>query len=103
MAHCEVDADTLEVLVTNLTLVKTEADPGKQLVKTSDNLRRAQEIRDGLLGGCVGQAIAMAEIPLIVTPHPGMNPAAASLANHGSGITIGVLASCPLPLVQVTP
>jgi hypothetical protein len=103
IAKCLVDIDTLEIEVVDLILTKTESEAKKGVIKTVDNWRRAQELRGGLIMGCTGQSIAVAEIPLYLTPHPGMNANAASSSNHNSGIVIGVLAGCPIPIVPVMP
>ena len=105
MARCWIDLDTLEIGVDDLILVHTETDKTKTVIKTADNWRRAVELRAGMLAAAQGCSIAMVEIPLMITPSPGMpgGPAAASVANHNSGIAIGIVAGCPLPVIPVMP
>jgi Holliday junction resolvasome RuvABC endonuclease subunit len=96
MAQCALDVDTLEVTIENLILTKTESEKLKGVNKQSDDIRRAREIRAGMIAACEGYAIAISEIPFF-------SPAAYPAANFGAGLTVGVLASCPIPLIQVSP
>lgn len=103
IAIAEIDVETNAIQLLDLKLIHTESDGSKTVIKTADNWRRAKELRAGMVEAVQGCTVAMAEIPLMVTPHPKMNPGAASLANHNSGIAIGVIAGCPIPVVGVMP
>lgn len=83
-----------EVEVTDLRLVATERAAGKVVRASSDDLRRAQELHDGLHAFCRGAALLMAEIP------SGTQSARGAMSN---GICLGVLASAPIPIIQVSP
>lgn len=99
---CEatVNIDTLELDIKALRLAKTESEASKGVIKVSDNLRRAKEVQEAMVAACQGKAFAIAEIPLMITSQ---NPKIASLANYNAGMMVGVLASCPIPLIQVFP
>lgn len=94
--NAAVDIDTLEITVTNLTLFKTESEAKKGVIKQSDDLRRAREVRQGMLSVCNGMALAVSEIPFC-------DPNGYASANFNSGLVTGVLASLELPLIQVFP
>lgn len=79
-----------------LHLVSTEKDGSKQVRVSSDRLRRSQELREALLRVSkeAEAVVAFAEIPAA--------PQNASAA-FAFGIAIGVLASCPVPIIEVSP
>ena len=94
MAHAFVDMDTLDIRGQNIELVTTESRSGKTVRKNSDDLRRAKEILKGMYRYAKVASIAIAEVPT------GTQSARASWA---LGISVGVLAACPVPLIQVLP
>lgn len=99
LARLLVNIDSLstlkpEVEVTDLLLIATERAALKSVRAASDDLRRAQELHDGLHSFCRGAALLMAEIP------SGTQSARGAMSN---GICLGVLASSPLPIIQVAP
>lgn len=96
IAKATVNIDTLDFTIDDLLLQKTESEVKKGVRKDSDDLRRAQEVRAAMLLACHGHAIAISEIPF-------MNPGSYASANFNSGLVTGVLASCPIPLIQVFP
>lgn len=96
IAQCSVNVDTLEVLVDDLILIKTESQKLQGVNKQSDDLRRAKEVREGMLAAVAGYQMVISEIPFF-------SPAAYPAANFGAGLTIGILSACPIPLVQVQP
>ncbi len=96
ICHAVVDADTMNFTVDDFNLIQTESEVKKGVRKDSDDIRRAQEVRDGMLLACAGKSIAISEIPF-------MNPGGYASANFNSGLVTGVLASCPIPLIQVFP
>lgn len=83
-----------EADVVDLRLIATEKSGGKLVRAASDDLRRAQELHQGFHSFCRGAAIVMAEIP------SGTQSARGAMSN---GICLGVLASSPLPIIQVAP
>lgn len=90
----EVDVETLEVTVKEVRLVETEGEAGKTVRKNSDDLRRARMSYEGMVDACKGASFAIAEVPV------GSQSARAMLS---CGLCIGVLAGCPIPLIEVTP
>lgn len=96
MCKATVDIHTLEIQVVDLILTNTESESKKGVIKQSDDLRRAHEVRTGMLNVCAGAALAVSEIPFC-------NPGGYASANFNSGLVTGVLASCPIPLIQVFP
>lgn len=79
----------------DLFLVSTEGDGKKRVVrKSSEELRRAKELVAGLTSFCSGANLAFAEVP------SGSQDASAARA---LGIAVGALASCPIPIVEVSP
>ena len=91
-----LDIETLEFTVDDLILVETESESKKGVIKQSDDLRRAKIVQEGMLEACADASLAISEIPFC-------NPAGYAGANFNSGLVTGVLASCPLPLIQVFP
>lgn len=91
-----VDTDTLDIEVEDLQLVQTVSEKAKGVRKDSDDIRRAQELRGGMMLACTGAAFAISEIPF-------MNPGGYPAANFNSGLVTGVLSSCHIPLIQVFP
>lgn len=94
--NATVDIYTLEVQVTGLRLIETTSEAKKGVIKQSDDLRRAKDVRAGMLEACAGAAMAVSEIPFC-------NPGGYASANFNSGLVTGVLASLELPLIQVFP
>jgi hypothetical protein len=94
MAKLELDLDTMTLGVLDLELIDTERMVNKSVRQNSDDLRRSREIIKlfhAFVGDC---SLAFAEIP------SGAQSARAALS---FGISIGLLASCPKPLIQVQP
>jgi hypothetical protein len=78
-----------------LTLVSTTVTEDRKAVrKSSTELRRAKELHTALQAQCQGVQIAFAEVP------SGSQSAAAARA---LGIAVGVLSSCPVPIIEVSP
>jgi len=94
MGRVLIDIDTRQVTVEELFLNKTEDDSGKVVRKNSDDLRRAKALYDEMVRFSQGCSIAFAEVPV-------GSQSARAMASYG--VCIGVLAGCPLPLIQVTP
>lgn len=96
MSFMHLDLNTLELSLEELLLIETEKKANKVVRQNSDDLRRCQEITSlyhkAILG--FGASFAFSEVPT------GAQSARAMLAN---GIVLGILASCPVPLIQVQP
>lgn len=73
---------------------KDEAKKAKTVRKNSDDLRRAKQLHDALQNACKDASFAFVEVPV-------GSQSARAMASYG--ICVGVLASCPIPMIQVTP
>jgi Holliday junction resolvasome RuvABC endonuclease subunit len=102
-ALASVDVNTLKIEIEGLTLSQTEPETKMGVKKNSDDLRRALVQRANMVKMCEGRTLAIAEIPMQTTPRPGMLPSIVASASYSAGIMIGVLAGCPIPLIQVFP
>lgn len=85
----------LSIDCTDLRLVSTESENRKVVRKSSDGLRRAQELHAALQEYAEGAQFAFVEVP-----HGGALSAAAARA---MGMAVGILASCPIPIIEVSP
>lgn len=98
MGFCKatIDLDTMEVKVRDVILAETEANKktAKVVRKNCDDLDRAQILHDALVKECKGYTLAFVEVPV-------GSQSARAMASYG--ICIGVLAACPIPMIQVTP
>jgi len=91
-----LDVTSMEWVVDDLICIETESESKKGVIKQSDDLRRAREVRQGMVDACEDASFAISEIPFC-------NPAGYAAANFNSGLVTGVLAACPIPLIQVFP
>lgn len=89
-----LDLGTMTFVVDDLILVESDSQAGKVVRKNSDDLRRAGLLHSGLVSACKGASIAIAEVPV-------GSQSARAMASYG--MCVGVLASCPIPLIQVMP
>jgi len=94
VALMELDTADLTLGLRDLVLFETEKQTGKTVRQNSDDLRRAKELVRGLHHAVTDCAVVFAEIPT------GAQSARAALS---FGVAIGVLASCPAPIIQVQP
>jgi hypothetical protein len=78
----------------DLKLVSTGGEDRKVVRKSSDDLRRAKELQKALTSYAAGASFAFVEVPT------GSQSAAAA---RSLGIAVGVLASCPIPIIEVSP
>lgn len=86
---------SVKIHAIDLGLVSTEKDDSKQVRKSSDDLSRAVVLHKSLVGFTKGLAdLAFAEVP------SGSQSASAA---RSLGIAVGVLASCPVPVIEVSP
>lgn len=91
-----LDTDTMEFAITSMKLIESEdnAKKAKTVRKNSDDLRRARLLHEGFQLACQGASFAFIEVPV-------GSQSARAMASYG--ICIGVLASCPISMIQVTP
>jgi Holliday junction resolvasome RuvABC endonuclease subunit len=94
MAYLRVELSSLEISITGLSLIETEKRSNKTVRQNSDDLRRAQEIVQRFHAAAAGNTVCFAEIP---------TGAQSARAMYAFGLSVGVLASCPIPLIQVQP
>ena len=94
LAKATLDLDTLDIHIDELILPQTESENGKTVRKNSDDIRRAKILYDGMVEACKDASFAIAEVPV-------GSQSARAMASYG--ICVGVLAACPIPLIQVTP
>jgi Holliday junction resolvasome RuvABC endonuclease subunit len=90
----QVAMGQFQVECLHLSLVVTSGEDKKVVRKSSDSLRRAKVLHDALKGYVKYEQIAFAEVP------SGSQSAPAARA---LGIAVGVLASCPVPVIEVSP
>lgn len=93
VVEAELDIATLEITIRDMHLIKTEKQAGKGYRVSSDNLRRAREISTALKQYYPDNYLIFSEIP------QGSQSAKACTA---LGIAVGIVASGPLPIVEVT-
>lgn len=91
LARARIDGDVVTGL--DLELVTTVSVDTKVVRKSSNELRRAAELVGALRAFCAGADFAIAEVP------SGSQSAGAARA---LGIAVGVLASCPIPVLEVS-
>lgn len=95
-AHAIIDTETNEITVQKLVLAETAADKksAKVVRKNSDDLTRARILFEALQNETKGKTFAFVEVPV-------GSQSARAMASYG--ICIGVLASCKIPMIQLTP
>lgn len=96
IVRAKLDIGAGEFKVEEMRLVESEdnAKKAKTVRKNSDDLRRAKLLHAGMLEMCQGASIAFVEVPV-------GSQSARAMASYG--ICIGVLAACPIPMIQLTP
>lgn len=94
VASVEIDTDTLDVTVAGLHLIETKPGKDKRVRKSSQDYERAKALRAGFQRHCEGAYIAFAEMPI-------GSQSARAMASYG--VVVGLLASLPVPLIQVSP
>ena len=95
-AHAFVDIDTHEVEITHLALADTasaDKKTAKVVRKNSDDLCRAKILHEALIHHCQDRIFAFVEVP-----HGSQS--ARAMASYG--ICVGVLAACPIPIIELT-
>lgn len=94
VARLVLKLETFQFGIESLHLIETEKDQGKQIRRNSDDLKRCQKIireYHPLVTPC---SVVFAEIPT------GAQSARAATA---FGIATALVASCPVPVIQVQP
>jgi Holliday junction resolvasome RuvABC endonuclease subunit len=94
IVYAEVDIENLDIQVQRMHLVQTTKTKNKQIRKSSDDIKRARELHKAFNDATDSKAIVFSEIP---------SGTQSATASWGLGIAVGVLASCPIPIVQLTP
>jgi len=84
LARVSIDTQSSKVTCDDLKLIRTERLDLKVVRKSSSDLSRARVLSQALTEWCYGSTIAFA-------------------AAKGLGIAVGVIAGCPLPLIEVSP
>lgn len=96
IAKTTINLETLNVTVESVILIqpsKADAVTKKQVRKNSDDLRRAIWLQNHMIKACKGFDMVAVEAPV-------GSQSARAMASYG--VVIGVLASCPLPMIEVT-
>ncbi|SER28234.1 hypothetical protein SAMN05216548_11489 [Faunimonas pinastri] len=94
IARMSLDLDTFNLTAESIKSAHTDKRANKVVRQNSDDLRRARELYGELYLGTTGCKYAFAEIP---------SGGQSARAVYGFGIAVGLLASCPIPLIQVQP
>lgn len=96
LVNAEIDLDNQKVTVTKVHLAKSEngIKNVKKVRKNSDDLERARVLHEALQEAASGASFCFVEVPV-------GSQSARAMASYG--ICIGVLSSCPIPMIQVTP
>lgn len=96
LVKATIDLENLTVDVYKMDLAKSEngVKKTKTVRKNSDDLDRAKHIQEAMIAACEGAAFAFVEVPV-------GSQSARAMASYG--ICVGVLSSCPIPMIQVTP
>lgn len=94
IARLNLDLGSLALSIVDLTLIETEKKTSKSVRQNSDDLRRCREIVKTYQPIAADCTVAFAEIP---------TGAQSARAMYAFGASVGMLASCPVPLIQVQP
>ena len=96
IAIASVDVLTGEYSIDDLMLIKTEPETKKGVRKDSDDLRRARVVHEAFVEACKDASMVISEIPFT-------DPRGYASSNFNAGLVTGVLASSPIPIIQVFP
>jgi Holliday junction resolvasome RuvABC endonuclease subunit len=97
IACASVDLDTHVITLDKVDLFhppEADKETKKKVRKNSDDLRRAKWLQERLIEACKSASLAVVEMPI-------GSQSARAMASYG--IVIGVLSSCPIPMIEVTP
>lgn len=84
--------DALELL--DMAVIRTEPLKGVQVRKSADEVRRARELHRALHTWALRAQVAAVEVP---------SGSQSAQAARALGIAVGVLAACPIPMLEVSP
>jgi len=93
IAVAEITLPTFDINITGLSLLKTTKQSGKLVRVSSDDLRRGKEIYEFFKSKCGTASLVFSEIP---------SGSQSAIASKGLGIALGILTSCPVPIIEVT-
>lgn len=95
IADVDIYSPNLDFEIVEMHLVSSEdgAKKAKTMRKNSDDLNRAKLLFEGLQMVCEDASFAFAEMPV-------GSQSARAMASYG--ICVGVLSSCPIPMIEVT-
>lgn len=94
IAKAILNLETLEVKITDISLISTKKEKKRGIRVSSDRLRRGQELAYG-----VGQAIQNTKIIFSEVPTGSQSASSA----FGLGIATGLLSAIPFPIIQILP
>lgn len=98
VAEIDISTEDYSFQIKEMLLAKSEGDKTskKTVRKNSDELRRAKVLYDAMISMIKkhNAAFAFVEVPV-------GSQSARAMASYG--VCIGVLASCPIPMIQLTP
>lgn len=80
--------------IDSMELIVTEKATGKTVRQGSDDLRRARELHQAFQTSVKECRVVFAEVP---------SGGQSARAVYGFGIAVGILSSCPVPIIQVMP
>lgn len=96
-AKASIDLDSMAISVKDLQLAETKPADKKTKKVVRQNcldLEAAQEMQRALIEHCKGSSVAIVEVPV-------GSQSARAMASYG--IVVGILASCPITIIPVTP
>jgi len=96
VVRATINPDSLVVSIESVRLIQPSENKTakKQVRKNSDDLRRARWLQSNMIEACRDCAFALVEMPV-------GSQSARAMASYG--IVTGVLSSCPIPIIEVTP
>ena len=94
MCRSWIDIDTLEIWPEWLSLISTKPDSKKTIRKTSDDLRRARELHRGV------ELALGSDTDMVISETTFFSKS--SSAMKSAGISLGVLGSLKVPLIEIT-
>ncbi|MBE0438098.1 MAG: hypothetical protein IBX56_20145 [Methylomicrobium sp.] len=96
VVKASINIGSLQVRVDSVQLIQPSLDKTakKTVRKNSDDLRRARWLQSNMILSCKDCSFAMIEMPV-------GSQSARAMTSYG--IVVGVLSSCPLPIIEVTP
>lgn len=93
MSLCDLNLDTLEITVKELSLIKTETGKDKRVRKNSDDIERAKLLYKGFMEYANQVKLCFAEVP---------HGSQSARAMTSYGMCAMLLAACPVPVFELT-